>query len=90
MYNLGYLPGGDHSIVTRTDSTLSSLRDALRLVKKNGVVSVVTYPGHDEGAIEDRSVSDMLKDLSPRAFEVLTIRQSNRTKAPISYLILKK
>ena len=32
MFNLGYLPGGDHSIVTRPESTLRGLAAALQLL----------------------------------------------------------
>ena len=35
MYNLGYLPGGDHNIVTTAGATLASVDTALEIVKKN-------------------------------------------------------
>ena len=90
MYNLGYLPGGDHSIVTHFDSTLDSIKTALDIVRQNGVISIVTYPGHAEGAKEDQHVQKLLTDLSPGRFEVLTINQTNRGKAPVLYLVFKK
>lgn len=90
MYNLGYLPGGDHSIVTRCDSTLDSIKAAFDMIRQNGVISIVTYPGHAEGAKEDQLIRQLLTDLSPGRFEVLTIDQTNRSKAPVLYLVFKK
>ena len=52
MYNLSYLPGADHSFTTRTEETIASLQQALVLLKKGGLISVITYPGHEEGQRE--------------------------------------
>ena len=90
MYNLGYLPGGDHSIVTKAGTTLTSVRASLDIIKENGIISIVTYPGHEEGARENKLVNELLSDLPPDRFEVLTIAQTNRSNAPVLYLINKK
>lgn len=90
MYNLGYLPGGDHSIVTKAGTTLTSVRASLDIIKENGIISIVTYPGHEEGARENKMVNELLSDLPPDRFEVLTIAQTNRSNAPVLYLINKK
>ena len=90
MFNLGYLPGGDHKAVTTNDSTLRAVADALLVLKKGGVVSIVTYPGHEEGAAEDHSLSEMLARLDSGSYEVLFIGQHNRNKSPNLYLCFKK
>ena len=90
MYNLGYLPGGDHNIVTTAGATLASVDTALKTIKKNGIISIVTYPGHEEGSKEDLLIRQLTADLPANSFEVLTIEQSNRSNAPVSYLIYKK
>ena len=66
MFNLGYLPGGDKSLVTRPDTTLPALRAALDLLAPGGLVSVVAYPGHFGGAEESEAVEAFLRDLPPR------------------------
>ena len=38
MFNLGYLPGGDHSTITRPDSTRAALQAALSLLAPGGRV----------------------------------------------------
>jgi predicted methyltransferase len=45
-FNLGYLPGGDHSCITQPDTTITALTAAATLVRPGGLVSVVLYTGH--------------------------------------------
>tara|TARA_R110002124_G_scaffold64694_3_gene176527 strand:+ start:3367 stop:3924 length:558 start_codon:yes stop_codon:yes gene_type:complete len=52
MFNLGYLPGADKTIVTRSETTLAALRQALALLKPGGTVTMVLYPGHSGGGQE--------------------------------------
>ncbi len=87
MYNLGYMPGGDHSITTTETDTLKSLEIALDLIAPGGVISVIAYPGHAEGAREMDSIKSLLSELKPDKFEVVTITQDNRKNAPVLFLI---
>ena len=41
MFNLGYLPGGDRNLITRTDSTLAALEQAVNLPAPDGILSVM-------------------------------------------------
>jgi tRNA1(Val) A37 N6-methylase TrmN6 len=52
MFNLGYLPGDDHEFTTLATVTLTALAVATHLLKSGGVLSVVCYPGHPQGAVE--------------------------------------
>jgi hypothetical protein len=52
MFNLGYLPGGDHGLSTRWPETRSALEAAAWCLKPGGALSVVCYPGHVAGAEE--------------------------------------
>ena len=36
-FNLGYLPGGDHSVATRADSSIRAVESGLKLLKKGGL-----------------------------------------------------
>ena len=56
VFNLGYLPGGDHSITTTAEETLNGLDAALRTIRNDGIVTVVMYDGHEEGAAEKAAV----------------------------------
>lgn len=88
VYNLGYLPGNDHSIVTKAESTLTSLEKAIALLSPGGAISITCYPGHEEGEIEERAVLDFAKKLSWEKWSVCHHRWLNRLKSP-SLLWLK-
>ena len=56
MFNLGYLPGGDHKMITRPDTTLQALDIAADWCRLDGVISAVMYPGHAGGEEETDAV----------------------------------
>ena len=71
VFNLGWLPGGDHRVTTRCDSTREAVLSALDLLKTGGIVTVCVYPGHEEGARELEMLSGLLAGLSNREYNVL-------------------
>ena len=64
MFNLGYLPGGEKSIITEIRSTLPALAAAASLLRTGGILSVVAYPGHPGGDLECRGVEEWFQQLS--------------------------
>jgi predicted methyltransferase len=56
VFNLGYLPGGDHALTTRPATTLAGLNAAIRVLRPGGVLAVVCYPGHEGGDEETHRV----------------------------------
>jgi tRNA G37 N-methylase Trm5 len=56
MFNLGYLPGGDHGVVTRTEETLLALDLAKWALRPGGILTIVCYPGHEGGDEESAAV----------------------------------
>ncbi len=60
VFNLGYLPGADHEIITQAESTLQALTAAMEVLRENGVLAVVCYPGHEGGDAEARQVESYL------------------------------
>lgn len=82
VYNLGYLPGGDKSITTRAETTLVSLTQALTLLAKGGMVSVMIYAGHPEGARERELLIPWAQGLAKDRWTVSWHQWINRTDAP--------
>ena len=56
MFNLGYLPGGDHGVITQKEETLKALGQALEVLREGGLLSVICYPGHPGGFEESQAV----------------------------------
>ena len=54
--NLGYLPKGNHLITTDPRTTCAALVKAYEWLSINGVISVITYQGHQGGVEENTAV----------------------------------
>ncbi|KAF3362096.1 putative rRNA methylase YtqB [Chlamydiales bacterium STE3] len=89
VYNLGYLPRGDKSIVTKTSSTLASIEQALPLIMPGGMISLTCYSGHEEGAREEEAVLELAKNLNPHEWCVSYQRWINRHRCPSLVLMSK-
>ncbi len=87
MYNLGYLPGGDKSIRTRRESTIASLGKALDLLMPGGVMTIVSYRGHEGGAEEAAAVLDWCSALPPYHFEVVMYSAPVVESSPIGIAV---
>ena len=91
VFNLGWLPGGDHQITTRTETTLSGIRQALELLQPLGMLVICAYPGHPEGGREKDAVTKLLSALSPREYNVLAHRFLNAgSGAPLCFAVQKQ
>ena len=58
MFNLGFLPGTDKTCITQTHSTMSALKQSVELLKPEGALSIMLYPGHEGGQQETNAVLD--------------------------------
>ncbi|MGN9164119.1 class I SAM-dependent methyltransferase [Tissierellaceae bacterium HCP3S3_D8] len=90
VYNLGYLPGGDKNIKTKVSTTISSIKKALKMLKPNGILCIVSYIGHDGGMEENIGISELLSELDQKTFNVLKFRFINqKNNPPILYVVEK-
>ena len=86
MFNLGYLPGADHGLTTRTETTLAALQEAARLLHPDGRMTIMSYPGHPAGADEDAAIRRWLASPAcPLIAERLTMPLTQRP-SPCLYL----
>ncbi len=86
VFNLGYLPGGDHNIVTKPDSTVKAVRGSLDILKPGGLICIVVYTGHPGGLDERQALEEFLRRLDKKQYCAGKLDFLNRDKAP--YLIL--
>ena len=90
MFNLGYLPGGDKSIITQTDSTLQALSSASQLLATKGLITILAYPGHAGGDKETPRVKSWCEQLNPNHFSVNTIYSiEDKESAPRLFVVSK-
>lgn len=82
VFNFGYLPGGDHSIATKADTSLKAVESALEILKTGGVMSLCIYSGGDTGYEEKDALLSFLKELDPRRWLVIVSSYYNRKNDP--------
>ncbi len=90
IYNLGYLPSGDHSITTEHDTVRKSLEDLLDLLNDKGLVLITFYPGHDEGKKEALELNKYLESLDQKTFTVVKFNFINQINNPPFTIMIQK
>lgn len=86
-FNLGYLPGEDHSVTTVAEETLKGLEAAAHVITPEGGLSVVCYPGHEAGAIEAEAVEKWFSELPNQGWRVAKYAMLG-TQKPAPFLLL--
>lgn len=90
MFNLGYLPGGDKTIITQTYSTLTALDAAIQLLSPSGILTLLAYPGHQGGDQETEQVVRWCEQLDNAHFNVnIHYSSVNKSSAPRLFVINK-
>lgn len=89
-FNFGYLPGGDHKLATKKESSITAIYEGLRLLKKGGMMSLCIYSGGDSGFEERDAILEELKKLDGKRYLVIESIYYNRpNNPPIPVLIIK-
>ncbi|MCL1816969.1 MAG: rRNA methyltransferase [Clostridiales bacterium] len=88
IFNLGWLPGSDRSIVSGA-GTIKALQSALLMLKEGGILVVVAYIGHSEGADEYSALLRWITSLPKSEARCLQISFPAHEQAPIVLLIEK-
>lgn len=87
MYNLGYLPGGNKSVITTRDTTLFSLKQGIDILSSGGVISLIVYPGHAGGDEEADAVEEFLASLSSQTWQIMKWCRVNEISQPAPYVL---
>ncbi|GAB6156911.1 class I SAM-dependent methyltransferase [Desulfotomaculum varum] len=90
IFNLGYLPGGDHSVITRPDTTLTAIQHSLELLAAGGRLVAVVYPGHPGGQAEQEAVEALAASLDSLRFKVLRMTLLNRPPSAPGVIMIEK
>ena len=90
VFNLGWLPGAEHGVTTRVETTLQAVEAALSVLKEDGIMTVCIYPGHDEGARELRALIRWAETLDPLRYDALIKTYLNQPNDPPRMLAVKK
>ena len=90
VFNFGYLPGGDHNLATKGETSIQAIHQGLNLLKKGGMMSLCIYSGGDSGFEERDAILEELKKLDTKQYLVVLSSYYNRPNhPPIPVLIIK-
>lgn len=90
VFNLGYLPGADHSIITKPNSTIEALDSCLDLLKIGGIAVLVVYHGHEGGDVERDALLAYVQTLPQSFVHVLRYEFINQQNHPPFVVAIEK
>ncbi|MGE7980817.1 class I SAM-dependent methyltransferase [Solibacillus sp. NPDC093137] len=90
IFNLGYLPGSNHEIVTQPNTTIQAIESLLKLLKVGGMIVLVVYHGHEGGKDERDEVIRYVSDLPQKHVHVLRYEFVNQKNDPPFIIALEK
>ena len=90
IFNFGYLPGGDHSISTKAQTSIMAIEQGLEILKSGGMMSLCIYSGGDSGFEERDAILEEIKKLDGKKYLVILSQYYNRpNNPPIPAMIIK-
>ena len=90
IFNLGYLRGGDKSICTVADSTIEAIEQLLEIMATEGIIILVVYHGHPEGAIEKDQLMQYVTNIPQDKAHVLHYGFINQVNSPPFIIAIEK
>ena len=90
IFNLGYLPSADKSIITQPQTTLDALDKLCHMLVKGGRIAIMIYYGHEGGDIERDAVMDFVSHLPQQEYTSAIYRTLNQINNPPFLVMIEK
>ncbi len=90
VFNLGYLPNGDKTITTHSESTILAITSILPKLPIGGFIQLVIYTGHEEGKKESKSIDQYFNHLDSDTYKVMKIELPFQDNNPPYILMIHK
>ncbi|MFD1361412.1 tRNA (mnm(5)s(2)U34)-methyltransferase [Lentibacillus salinarum] len=90
IFNLGYLPGSDKSVITRSETTILAIEGIVSHLKQNGIIVLVVYHGHEGGDKEREELMRYVRLLDQHQYHVLYYGFINQKNDPPFILAIQK
>ena len=90
IFNLGYLPSADKSIITQPQTTLEALDKLCHMLVKGGRIAIMIYYGHEGGDIERDAVMDFISHLPQQEYTAAIYRTLNQINNPPFLVMIEK
>ena len=89
LFNLGYLPGSDKSVMTEAQSTIQALDAATNLLRSSGLLCVIAYRAHEGGEEETKSVEEWMASKESSGWHIKRHVPTSSNLPPILWLAVK-
>ena len=90
IFNLGYLPSADKSIITRPHSTIEALEKLCHILVKGGRIAIMIYYGHEGGDLEKDAVLNYVSQLPQQEYTATIYRTLNQINNPPFLVMIEK
>jgi 16S rRNA C1402 N4-methylase RsmH len=90
IFNLGYLPGSDKSVITKPDTTISAVEQLLNIMAPEGIIVIVIYHGHPGGELERDRLLEYCNHLDQNLAHVLQYKFMNQKNNPPFIVAIEK
>ncbi|MHB9781317.1 tRNA (mnm(5)s(2)U34)-methyltransferase [Streptococcus sp. 10F2] len=90
IFNLGYLPSADKSLVTLPETTLAAVEVACHILLPGGRIAIMVYWGHPGGSEEKDALLEFVQELPQETYTVLEYRTLNQRNCPPFLIMIEK
>lgn len=90
VFNLGYLPGCEHKIITKPETTIQAIEKSLDLLCEGGVVCISVYTGHEGGKEEGNAIIEYTQNLEQKKYNVIMTTFINQKNNPPHIVLIEK
>jgi tRNA A58 N-methylase Trm61 len=90
IFNLGYLPGSDKSVITQPATTIAAVEQLLKMMAPEGIIVLVIYHGHPGGAAERDQLLRYCQELNQNVAHVLQYQFVNQQNNPPFIVAIEK
>lgn len=82
VFNFGWLPGGDHNVFTRAETSVPAIEKAVSIIKPGGLLVLCVYYGRNNGYSERDAIINFVSNLESRYYAVMKCDFLNRHNDP--------
>ena len=90
IFNLGYLPSADKSIITRPHTTIEALEKLCHMLVRGGRIAIMIYYGHEGGDLEKDVVLNYVSQLPQQEYTATIYRTLNQVNNPPFLVMIEK
>ena len=90
IFNLGYLPSADKTVITQPHTTIQALEKLCQRLVTGGRIANMIYYGHAGGDVERDAVLDFVSQLPQQEFTVALYKTINQINQPPFLVMIEK